>query len=238
MKKSNLLLIAAGIILLISLGFYNSALKAEYLAGSFKDPLRKFTALNLSGFEAIDNNAASKVQVTVKPGKFQVWVHERSLEFVKVKLVGKRLQIDADFPERAGFNEKVIITCPDIREISTNSFYLVKGKQNDGAEDQYYEPLRVEGFTLDSLNLKLERSSAVLLAGNKIGTLRARISPEANSGSKLEIAADNTIRDAYLRVHGKGRLVLNSPDISRLHPVYGDSASVTLTGNALGLLKK
>jgi hypothetical protein len=238
MKKSNLLLLAALAVLLVSLGMYNVALKTEYGKGTYKDPFKNFKPLNIKDFQALDINAASKIQVKVMPGKFQVWVHERSTDFVQVKQVGNRLQIDASFPEREGYGERVIITCPSIAEIKTNCFFRLKGKQEVRKKDNYGHPVLLEGFTLDSLLLRQDNAGSIRLHKNKIGTLRSITGISDGAAPNLEIGSDNIIREANLTVRNKGKLTVNSDKIARLRYDFGDSTAITFTGATLGLLKK
>jgi hypothetical protein len=238
MKKSNLLLLAAFAILAVSLGMYNVALKNEYATGTYKDPYKNYKPLNLQGFQAIDINAANKVNVEVKPGKFQVWVHERSTDIVRVKLVGNRLQIDAAYPEEEGNDGSVIITCPSLAEIKTNAYFQVKGKQEQRKISSYSPPVKVEGFTLDSLQLRQDNASRIRLNKNKIGLLRSTTGISPGAASHLEIGSDNTIQQAYLTVRNKGKLRVESPKIARLQYDFGDSTEVTFSGSAMGMLKK
>ena len=238
MRKSNLLIIASLAVLVVSLGMYNVALKTEYRKGTYKDPFQDYKAIDIKGFQAIDINSANKLGVKIKPGKYGVWVHERSTEFVKVKQIGNRLQIDAEFPEREGYNERVIITCPNLTEIKTNAIFRLKGKQEVLKKDYNNNPVTVEGFTLDSLELNADNASGIRLTKNRIGILRSTtgISPGANS--HLEIEADNTIGAAHLTVRNKGKLKVNTSKIARLQYEFGDSTEVSFTGAAMSQLKK
>jgi hypothetical protein len=238
MRKSNLLIIAAVAVLVVSLGMYNVALKGAYLKGTYKDPFQDYKAIDIRDFQAIDINSANKLGVKIKPGKFGVWVHERSTGFVQVKRIGNRLQLDADFPDREGYNERVIITCPSLTEITTNSIFRLKGKQEVLKKDYNNNPVTVEGFTLDSLQLTQDNASGIRLAKNKIRTLRSTTGISPGAGSHLEIEADNTIGQAHLKVQHKGSLSLQSARINSLAYDFGDSTKVTVTGAAMGLLKK
>jgi major membrane immunogen (membrane-anchored lipoprotein) len=64
MKKSNLFLLVAVIVLLVSLAIYNTNLRAKFLAGTYKDPYRNFETLNFKNFNTVAVNAASEISVT------------------------------------------------------------------------------------------------------------------------------------------------------------------------------
>jgi hypothetical protein len=237
MKKSNLLLVAALLVLLVSLGMHNAALKATYHSAPHKDPYWNFKPLNIQDFQAIDVLAANKINVQIKPGKYQVWVHKGSMENVKVKRVGKRLQIEAVFPEREGYHKMVLITCPDVSQITTNATFLLNGKKEIRKSDDHMAVVTVEGFSLDSLELQQDNASAIQLTKNRIGYLHSTSGISPGARPRLEISPDNIIREANLKAQQKATLRIHSAKINRLRYDCGDSTEVSFSGSALGLLK-
>ena len=98
--------------------------------------------------------------------------------------------------------------------------------------------ISVEGFEQDSLLLQQDNASVIKLVNNKLGKLRSITGISPGAHSKLEISPDNTIQEADLTVKRKGTLLVQAAKITNLKYDFGDSTNVTLSGAALGMLKK
>src|SRR5687768_577263 len=121
MKKSNLFLLVAVLILLTSLAIYNTNLRAEYVSGAYKDPYRDFKTLNFKEFDAIVINATNGVNVNLQQGNFKVRVRENELKNIKFKLVNNQLVLDVNFPKENGYfngREQVVITLPVLKSLA------------------------------------------------------------------------------------------------------------------------
>ena len=69
MKNSNKILLVAIMALIIATVIYNLSLKAEYLAGFYKNPYHYAKSLNIKNFNAIHNKAGNIFDVIVKKCK-------------------------------------------------------------------------------------------------------------------------------------------------------------------------
>ena len=240
MKKSSKLLLTAILILVISIGIYNAALKAEYRKGTYKDPYHGFTSLNLKNFNALELNAGSVIGVKIIKGDYQVRVHNLAAEFIKVKQEKQKLKVDVVYPEaRKGVwaDYHVIISCPELQSLNTNTIYKTKNiLVTDKGEIGY--KVSLEGMSQEKLQINMDNASRVLLAHNKINVLEAVAGLSTGSSSELNLAGNNQVQAAHLDIRNKSQLVLDNLVIPDLTYTFSDSAILDMKGSALKLLKK
>jgi hypothetical protein len=238
MKNSNKYLLAALLVLLTSLTAYNMALRTEYRKGTYKDPLRDYTALHFQDFTEVTVPAASAVAVKIVSGPFNVQMNPQASKYVQVHQQGSELSITASFPEGQeylGHGEAVVVSCPRLAVLTTDAIYQVKGQPHIDKNQGYLRKagIMVQGFMQDSLTLRQDRASRIELVGNHLGSLRATAGPTPGSHATLQINADNRIGAASLAIERQSELILNNVAIARLQYHFADSAKVTLTGAAL-----
>jgi hypothetical protein len=241
MKNSSKFLLAAVLVLLASLTAYNMALRTEYHKGTYKDPLRGFATLPLTGFTEVAVPAASSVNVKVVAGPYSVRLNPRVQEFVHVRQQGQRLIVEANFPVRQaflGWGDGVVISCPRLTALTADAVYLEAGQQR--ADKKYPESriVRVEGFVQDSLTVRADRASHIELAGNKLGLLRATTGTTPGSHTTLTLNADNRIAATRLDLRHQSELKMNNVLIPELRYQVADSAQALLSGATLRRLSQ
>ena len=236
MKNSTTYLLAALLVLLASLTAYNMALRAEYRAGTYKDPLRGFTALSFKNFDAIAVPAAGILTVKIVAGPYGVHLSPEVAEYVHLRQQGRQLEVSASFPSRReylGNRPLLIISCPRLATLRTDARYQQAGQPQ--VEKQYAlgHSVQVQGFRQDSLTVLADHASRVELAGNKLAWLRAEAGASPGSHTALHVASDNHVAAASFRLQAQSELVLDNTAIAQFQHQFGDSAKVTLTGVAL-----
>ncbi|RZK92397.1 MAG: hypothetical protein EOO62_33225 [Hymenobacter sp.] len=244
MKNSSKYLLAALLVLLASLTAYNMALRNEYRRGDYKDPLHGYVTLGFKDFTEVSVPAASVVSVKLVPGPFSVRLNPAATQYVHLRQQGSRLVITADFPDRQhyfGGPATVLISCPHLAALSTDAVHQEKGRQLIGKNyraDRYIlaQDVVVQGFSQDSLTVRVDRGSRIELAGNKLGYLRATAGTSPGSHGLLQLNADNHIAAANFAVGHQSELVLDNILIPQLRHQLADSVKVTLTGASLGSL--
>ena len=244
MKNSNKIILFATIALLSTLIAYNFSLKAEYLTSKYKDPFYNYTTLNYKAFSKVKIGAGNLLDVKIVKGdKFDIKVQKRVELSLTVKKNGSLLTInvkDTTAYFRAG-DKAILITCPTITDLAIDAqrttFYNSRDSSISEYQDQYDRKVILEGFSLQKLNIIQGRNNTVKLNRNTIGRLTALTGNNDKMGSKLIVGSDNLIEEAHLSTNNKNELVLNTT-IKNLHLNYTDSASITLQGSALSLLKK
>ncbi|GAA4011317.1 hypothetical protein GCM10022408_24660 [Hymenobacter fastidiosus] len=227
MKTSNKLLVTIVGILVGSLLTYDIALKAEYRTGAYKNVFRHFTALSLRDFDEVQA-AGNNLDIRLTPGAFGVRVDKYSAPYIQVRQAGRRLLVTTSFPKDSQGQEKsiggmkVLISCPALTRVRTT-----------GDQAVY-----VDDFTLDSLTIEQNGAGAVTLANNTLGFLRATTGPEAGPGAELHLKENNRIAGANLTVRHKSGLSLENVFIPQFACQFSDSASVTISGKSLRMMKR
>lgn len=237
MKNSTKYLLAALLVLLASLTAYNMALRTEYHAGTYKDPLRGFTALNFKNFDEIAVPAASTVTVKIVAGPYAVHISPEAAEYVHLRQQGRQLEVSASFPshhEYLGNRPLLLISCPRLATLRTDAVYQQAGQPQVDKEYAMGHLVQVQGFRQDSLTVRADHASRVELAGNKLAWLRAEAGASPGSHTALHVASNNHVAAASFHLRAQSELVLDNTAIAQLQHQFGDSAKVTLTGVALG----
>lgn len=238
MKTSNKLLLGALVVLLVSLTLYNSALKAEYLSGNYKDPYKNYTHINIKDFDEIEIDAANMMDVTVRHGKYAIHVSKDNNDSIKFTKVGNRLIINVDVtknhqsnnPNIAHFNN-IEIYCPQLTYLKTDKHqYTMPLKKLSPDEIQYFREasgdIKLRRFKLDSLSIE-QKSGLITLGRDTIASLKAVTAAE----SRLKIEEDTHITKADLRINDRSSLQLEKFNISQFSYTLADSAEITLTSN-------
>lgn len=117
MKTSTKLLLSALVIFVIALGIYNTNLKAEYLSGNYKKPLRNYSKVGIKDFTEIEVNGANMMDVDIIPteeplisvkegamtfkqsNESAVYKNKNNQDSVEFKRVGKRLIVNVNLKE-------------------------------------------------------------------------------------------------------------------------------------------
>lgn len=243
MKNSSKYLLAAVLVLLASLTAYNLALRAEYRRGDYKDPLHNYVSQSFRDFTEVEVPASNVVSVKVTPGPFSVRLNPAAAEYVHLRQQGNRLLITATFPKwRRYFGpaETVLISCPHLTALTADAVYESEGKPLTTKEfaDREYTKVLVQGFRQDSLTLRQNHGSGIVLADNTLGMLRATAGAGTGSHGLLQLNADNRLAAASLALAHRSELLLDNVQIPQLRRQFGDSTKVTLTGRALGSVLK
>jgi len=243
MKTSNKLLLSALIIFVISLGIYNTALKAEYLTGNYKDPFKDFNTLKFSDFDEIQINAANEIDVNITQGPNKVRVSKRAGSNIKITQQGRKLVLDVVYEKNKASHrgEEVLITCPNLKAISAFGWYTEGGKKITNNNSKFgnwdQQPIVIHGFKTDSLNIEQDNYTYLSLSHNTIGFLKANVGNTATATPILQIQ-NNIIQKAELNMKQKSELRLNNLYIPQLTYHLGDSTKVSFSGVALKNLKK
>jgi hypothetical protein len=245
MKTSNKLTLAAILLILVSLLFYDLMLKASYQSGSYRDPFRDYVALNFKDFKSIDLNSSSAANLIVQQGPFSVRMQPNAARFVRLSRNAGTLRIDAAFPgnyENSQADYVLVISCPTLVNFNIDSRYTAGDQQitdTVASLDFKWRPTIIRGFTLDSLSITSKHAGSIILQNNNIRSLNAVIGLIEGSGSNLVISKDNHFKNANLSILNRSQLQLHAATITNLKYQVADSARVILTGAATkSLIKK
>jgi len=243
MKTSNKFITAACALLLATVVFYNSALRAEYRTGAFRNPITNLVTLPTQGFDAVTVEGASLANVSIQPGPYCVRVSEPVAEVLQVQQQGRHLTLRLRFPREArsyvlkSGKSAIVITCPTLVSVRTDATYSVNGQaQTDLSQPFYNEcPVLVRGFRQDSLLVQADNGSRVELRDNVLGRLRV-VAGRAAGAPIVRLHPGNRIQQASFAMGGKSKLVFDELTIPDLRYQFADSATTTLPGRSLSAL--
>ncbi|MEO6523171.1 MAG: hypothetical protein ABIN91_15925 [Mucilaginibacter sp.] len=153
MKTSTKLLAGAIVILIIAIGIYNNALKAEFVKGKYKKPYHNYKDMGLKGFTKVEINGSGLVEVEFKQGDYKVYNSKFNKDSLQILQSGDKLIINVNLKEaiktdtnkatgvivpvsmyRSNYN-RVTIICPRLSAITTSNTFLINDKAagNHGA---------------------------------------------------------------------------------------------------------
>ena len=244
MKTSNKLILAAIVVTVVMLTWYDLRLKAEYLSGAYKVPYSDYVTLNYTGFDTVDLNSSTAANVKFVQGPFSVRVDNNAMDFVVFKQQGKRLTIDAVFERNYRWNPNpfvIVISCPTLKKLTTGATYQADNRivtDTIVREEWNMRQVHVCGFKQDSLNIEQDYGSTVVLTADSIRSLKAAIGKSAGSGSKIILEPGNEFRDAALDIGHRSTFILQNAHIQNLTYHLADSAVLTVTGNSQHLINQ
>jgi hypothetical protein len=242
MKTSNKLITIAAILTLLALFTYDFLLKSEYSSGNFSDPYHYYTSIPFKDFDRIDMKSSTAANVRLIQGPFSVRMDPDAEQYVKIQQTGNVLQVIADFKGNYLGNPHpytLIISCPSLREISTNATYRTNNREYTDTivhPEWRMRQVLVDGFTQDSMHIEQDYGSTVVLENNKIRSVHAVIGKSKGSGSDIIIKNNNRFGDFSLSASNQARFILENADIINLSYQLGDSATLMVKGNARHLL--
>jgi hypothetical protein len=243
MKTSNKLILAALLLVLISLFSYDYLLKEAYISGKYKNPYNDFTTLKFKDFDTIDVVSSTAANVKFVQGPFSVRIDTNFIDYVKVKQTGKHLQINTVFESGYLYNPNpyiLVISCPKLVKVNVNATFRSNNTQVTDTivrEEWNMRKVLIDGFKQDSLTINEDYGSTVVLANNQIRSINGVIGASKKSGSKLIIQKSNQFQDVNLDIENKSSLLLNDALIRNLNYHLADSAKLVLMGNAQNLIK-
>lgn len=244
MKTSIKLLLAALLVVVVSIFAYDMMIQTEYRSNAYKKPYRYYKDLNFKDFDTINVRSVSASNVLFEQGPFRVRLAPGTDEFTRVSQDKKTLTVEAVFKhgyQNAMNSYVVIITCPKIAELRTSAWYGTNGKFyiDTVVHDEWnMRKVLVNGFKQDSLIIRQDYGSRIFLANNTIGNINATIGLSENSGSQLNILNSNRFNNVTLDIGHKSSLLMGTVPKGKFNYQMADSAKLILTGSAKNLLKK
>jgi hypothetical protein len=221
---------------------YNFALKAEYDKGDYKSQFYKMEKLNLSDFDAIQNNAGSRLVLKVERGPaYGVWISEDLADKVRITKTNKTLHINKTSNEKQTLEQGIIITCPVLNKISVLPDTVWNYKRSRSFSYTFYNAgghTEVKGFSQDTMVVIAGQYTSVNLHNNKLNTLKATVGKALGREAYLTINGDNHINTAHLEVFDQNQLNLYDIAFNKGNYKFSKNAKINLTGKSLQLFKK
>ena len=235
MRTSSKILIATFAVFIASLVIYDWGLRAEYLKGDYTKPFNDYVALNYSGFNEIELNSSTAVNIKIVQGPFKVLANPYAVEFLRVSRQGNRLIVNAAFSDQfRSINTDYIlyISCPNLSALYADAYYNKAGitVTDTTSNDFDWKSTLISGFTEDNLNIKETHASNIILENNKLNNLTATVGINEKSRSNLTIGDDNQFKTTDLNILNKIQLWIKSANSNNLNYHLADSATLVVNG--------
>lgn len=235
MKTSSKILIATFVIFIASLMTYDLTLRAEYLTGDYTRPFNGYVPLSYSGFNTIELNASTAVNILVVQGPYKVLANPDAMDFLKVSKVNNRLIIDAAFSDHyRSLNTDYIIyiSCPNLSSFKADAHYTTAGNTviDTAAADFAWTPTVISGFMADSLNIQETHAADVVLENNRINDLNGNVGIDEKSRSNLTVGINNKFNKSNLVILNRSRLRIKGTTTNNLTYHLADSATLVMNG--------
>jgi len=244
MKISNKLILAALLLLVITLVRYDYLVKSEFLTGNYKNPYKDFIPLKFKDFDTINLNSVSAGSVKFVQGPFSVKMSPFGSEFMRLGQQKRTLNIDAVF--EYGYQNTpdpyiLIISCPKIAALNASARYGTNGKMyiDTIVRDLWnMHTVLIDGFKQDSLNISQDYGSRVFLSNSSIGSLKAVTGLSPASGSQLNLLNNNHFGSVTLDIRNRSTVIIDNVPKNKFNYRLDDSARVILNGAAQNIFKK
>lgn len=235
MRTSSKILIATFAIFITSLMIYDWGLRAEYLKGNYTKPFNDYVPLNYSGFNEIELNSSTAVNIKIVQGPFKVLANPDAIEFLKVSRQSNRLIVNASFSNQyrsVNTDYLLYISCPNLSSFNADAHYTTGSNTviDTAANDFAWKPTLISGFTEDNLNIKETHASNIILENNKLNNLTATVGINEKSRSNLTIGDNNQFKTTYLSILNRSQLWIKNANSNNLNYHLADSATLIVNG--------
>ena len=232
-----MLIILVCLVTLGSLTAYNYQLKKVYLSGSYKSRFKDMSFTPVKGIENIDIQAANLLGVQIEQGEKEgIWINRRVKDNVVFKVNQHTLILDLTSSSKSQdereWEGEVIVITKKLNSIATTPYFSAK-------RSELYSALSssVKGYQADHMDVQICQNVSFSLDDMKLNTLHAVVGNKAKGGAELVLSAKNKINNAQLDIPGKSTLTLQDPQIVKTNYNLSDSASVSLSGKMIKLIK-
>ena len=236
MKKSTIMITAAVLVILGSLTAFNIKIKQIYLTGSYKSRFNGMDFTPLNGLENIDIQNANKLGIKIEQGEKEgIWIGKTSKDIHQLDFHDHTLKMG--FSEEAKKNgyyswDEVVIITKNLKKVKTMPYI-----SNPEDANNITGTLEIKGYQIKNLDLQVGLGGTFFLYKMQMDTLNAIVGDEKNGKAALYISSDTKINTANLNVPGKSTLTLADPKITKAVYNLSDSATVSLNGKMVQLIK-
>lgn len=231
-----MMIIAAVLITLGSLTAFNIDVKKVYLTGAYKSRFRGMEFTALKDVEQIDIQGANRMTVKIERGnKEGIWINESAKGKVLAAVNQHKLKLELSAQSEADgyrpWNEIIIVT-KNLSQLNLAS-YLRKGEDNGYNEGD----VTISGYTAKQFDVQVSKSVNVFINQMNITSLNAAIGSQNEGEAELTLSSDTKVEAARFNIPGAGNLTLHNPSITKVVYNLSDSATVTLSGKVVRMIR-
>lgn len=190
----------------------------------------------LKGIENLDIETANRIGIQVEYGtKEGIWIYKDIKDQIVTSIDQNTLKINLSKSGEHGnslsFNNLIVIV-RKISKVNCSSYFTTQ-------QEREYSPgqISISGFQQGNLDLQISRGVTVYLGASKLNTLNANIGTKKDGGAALNISSDTKIDNASFTIPGSSTLGLAAPNITKVTYNLSDSATVTLSGKLVQMIK-
>jgi hypothetical protein len=236
MKTSTIMIIAAVLVTFASLTAFNIDVKKIYQSGAYKSRFRGMDFTDLKGVDNINIQSADRMTIRIEQGdKEGIYITGDAKNNVIPSIKANTLTLDLSAESKStGYRSwsDIIITTKNIATLNLGSSNV-----NDPGKGYKEGDVSLKGFKLNNLDLTIGKFVNVSLEGISINTLKAQVGNEKDGRAKLSISSDTEINSAQFDVPGASTLELYNPKLVKAVYNLTDSATVTLSGKVVNIIK-
>lgn len=236
MKTSTMIIIAAVVIVMGCLTAFNYNLKGEYVSGEYKSRFKGMDFTSFKGIEKLDLQDANLLGIRVQQGDEEgVWINKDISDQVRFKVNAGVFTLTVNHGEADAFTipeGEVIIVTKTLNAVKTSPDVLDNKKRYRGSSE-----VTISGYQLDRLDLEVSKDVRMSLNNMKLNTLHAVVGDKTHGSAELLISSDTKINTAQMDLPGASRLTLLNPTIVKSTYNLCDSATVTLSGKSVHLIR-
>lgn len=244
MKTSTMFIITAILVTLVSLFAFDYSIKKVYLTGEYKSRFNGMDFTPLSEVEKLNIQTTKLSSVQIEYGaKEGIWIDRSIKEKVKFGVNQHTLNLaasEASIKDKdLWINGKVVIVTRKLNSVTTISDYTTP----DEAKRKYERfrdgssQISMKGYHLGQLDLQVASFVSIYLDRMEVQTLNATVGTKTGYGAELTLASDTKINNATLNVPGNSKLTLLDPKIVKTNYLLSDSATVSLNGRVVQMIK-
>lgn len=236
MKTSTMIIITAVVIIMGCLTAFNYNLKGEYLSGEYKSRFKNMDFTSLKGIEELDLRDANLLGIRIEQGnKEGIWISKDISDKVHFKVDAQLFTLTADHDNGDGFimqDGGVIIVTKSLNAVKTSPDVQDSKKYYRGSSE-----VSINGYQLGQLDVQVCKDVRLSLNNMKMNSLHAAVGDKTYGSAELLISSDTKINTAQMDLPGASRLTLLNPTIIKATYNLSDSATVTLSGKAVQMIK-
>jgi len=236
MKKSTIMITAAVLIILGSLTAFNIKIKQIYLTGAYKNRFNGMDFVNMKGLENLDIKSSNRLNIQIEHGDQEgVWMTKDKKSNYIIDFDQHTLKLglskEAEETGHHSWGDIIIIT-KNLNKVTTSPYL-----QDDEDLANHVGSIDVRGYRISKLDLHISPSVTISLHKMQLDTLNAIVGDKKYGNAELYIASDSKINTANLTVPGKSTLNLADPKITKAIYNLSDSATVSLNGKMVQMIK-
>ena len=229
MKTSNKLLIAIGVLIVISMVSFDMALRAEYLKGDYKSPYYNMVSIPVKDFDAIEDCTSYDTFTEINTGAYadstgnkqQIWISKEGQKDVAFAVKDRVLRISFKTPNSEQNRAYSIhIKCPRLNRITRGPTPGDKIMYESGN-------LTISVIKQDSIRIENKVWGII----NLTPVYMKKVNVVMNQGS-LNIGGNGDAEVVNFDIRNNSRVDIGNIKMGKVNYKLADSAHITLPGAA------